>query len=293
MKIAVSMWSYFQLWRKGGFGVADFIREAKRGGADGVELLDFFYNDPDADRVDSFAPAYLEERRQPIQRALAETGLPVPIFSVANNFARLDPAVRQAEVGKIAFGVDEALLYGAGVVRVFAGDVNDEVDFEHSRQFIVEGLAEASIYAHKRGIRLALENHGTLAGRGEQVCALIADVRARAGNDGLGANPDTGNFLVVDQRSDEAIRQVAGLANMVHFKDFAVGAPDPAHAGYRSTSGRSLIGTAVGEGSVDLAACVQALKDAGFDGWLSVEYEGEEDPRTAVPRSIENARKYL
>lgn len=293
MKIAVSMWSYFQLWRKGGFGVADFIREAKRGGADGVELLDFFYNDPDADRLDAFSPEYLERRREPIRRALAETGLPVPIFSVANNFARLDPEARQKEVAKIAFGVDEALLYGASVVRVFAGDVNDEVDFAHSRQFIIEGLAEASVYAHKRGVRLALENHGTLAGRGEQVCGLIEDVRARAGNDALGANPDTGNFLVVDQRSDEAIRQVAGIAYMVHFKDFSTRTPDPAYEGLKSTSGIPLIGAAVGEGVVDLAACIQALKGAGFEGWLSVEYEGEEDPRTAVPRSIENARTYL
>ena len=58
-------------------------------------------------------------------------------------------------------------------------------------------------------------------------------------------------------------------------------------------SGVKFVGKAVGEGVVDLAACIRELKDAGFDGWLSVEYEGEEDPFTAVPRSIEAARNYL
>ena len=49
----------------------------------------------------------------------------------------------------------------------------------------------------------------------------------------------------------------------------------------------------LGEGSVDLEKCIKELKNVGFDGWLSVEYEGEEDPLTAVRRSIENARKFL
>jgi sugar phosphate isomerase/epimerase len=118
-------------------------------------------------------------------------------------------------------------------------------------------------------------------------------VRRLAGNDALGANPDTGNFLIVNQPSHEAIREVAKYAYMVHFKDFA---PEPAgHNGfaYSTIDGRRLVGTAVGEGTVDLGACIGALKDSGFDGWLSVEYEGEEDPLTAVRRSIENARKYL
>ena len=44
---------------------------------------------------------------------------------------------------------------------------------------------------------------------------------------------------------------------------------------------------------MNLDAIQAALRDAGFDGWLSVEYEGAEDPFTAIPRSIENARKYL
>lgn len=281
MKLAVSMYSYYHAVKDGRLDLPGFIREAARIGADGVELLDFFYGED-----------VLADRKAASEAMLA-TGLSCPIFSVAQNFAKPSADEREAEVQKIRFGVDEAVWYGSGVVRVFAGDVTEGITFDQARAWIVEGLAEASRYADGHGVRLALENHGKLAGRGDQIAGLVADVRALAGNDALGANPDTGNFLLVDQPSHEAIRQVAHVANMVHFKDFA---PEPAgHEGFafESLAGTRFIGTAVGEGTVDLAACLSALREAGFDGWLSVEYEGEEDPMTAVPRCIENARKFL
>jgi sugar phosphate isomerase/epimerase len=293
MKIGVSMWSYFHTWRKGGFDVPAFIREAKGAGADGVELLDFFYNEPGAERIPLFTAGQVTDKRAAIKDALAETGLPCPIFSISQNFAKHDAAERETELAKIRFGVDEALSYGAGIVRVFAGDVSDTVTFDQAREYIVDGLAKASAYASEKGVKLALENHGTLAGRGEQVCGLIEDVRSRSGNDALGANPDTGNFLIVGQASHDAIREVAKYAYMVHFKDFAPAPADWEGFSYKTVSGEPLVGKAVGEGVVDLGSCIQALQDAGFNGWLSVEYEGEEDPLTAVPRSIKNARRFL
>lgn len=280
MKIGVSMYSYYRTVQAGGMDISSFIHEAKSAGAEGVELLDFFYKD-------------VEPERERAMEALAATGLPCPIFSVAQNFAKIDPEERKAQLRKIQFGVDEALRFGSGVVRVFAGDVAPGITFEQAREWIVEGLSEASIYAFGQGVKLALENHGKLAGRGDQVRGLIKDVRDKCGNDALGANPDTGNFVLVNQPSHEAIRQVAPYANMVHFKDFKPEPPGYEGFAYEALDGSKFVGTAVGEGTVDLEACIRTLKDAMFDGWLSVEYEGEEDPLSAVPRSIENARRYL
>ena len=278
MKLGISMWSYVQAWKEGQMDIAGFIREAARLGADGVELLDFFYKDLDSDR-------------ESIQKTLAETGLPCGVFSVGNNFAKPTEAERNAELAKILFGVDEAVLYGAKVVRVFAGDVSPGIEFEQAREWIVEGLAHASKFAANKGVRLALENHGRLAGRSDQVRGIIDDVRRSAGNDALGANPDTGNFLLVGQRSDEAIRDVAGYATMVHFKDFRPAAEG--EGGYEALDGTRFVGTAIGEGDVALAACVEALKEARFDGWLNIEYEGHEDPLEGVRRSVENTRAIL
>lgn len=286
MQIAVSMYSYNAAVRDGRLDIPKFIHTAKAAGAEGVELLDFYY-------PGGTAGPEVPNARDGAKEALGVTGLPVPIFSVSNNFAKPDPADREAQVNRIRFGVDEALEYGAGVVRVFAGDVAEGLTFELVRGWIVEGLASASIYAHERGVKLALENHGKLAGRGEQVRGLIEDVRDRAGNDALGANPDTGNFLLVDQPSHEAIAEVGNLASMVHFKDFMPAPADYAEWTYDSLGGKRYLGACVGEGLVELGRCIDLLKGAGFDGWLSVEYEGIEDPMAAVPRSIENARRFL
>lgn len=293
MRLAVSMWSYFQSWKAGSLDLGGFVREAKKAGAEGVELLDFFYNEPDQPRIEEFDDSYLDVRRGKILEALEETGLPVPIFSVSNNFAKLSPEERALALRKIEFGVREAVRYGAQVVRVFAGDVSEGITYEQAYEWIVEGLAQASGFAAQNGIRLALENHGKLAGRGDQVAKIVRDVRDRAGNDALGVNPDTGNFMLVNQSSDEAIRVVAPLAYMVHFKDFVRESAGHEGFAYEALDGTRYVGMAVGEGEVDLQSCINALKDGDFEGWLSVEYEGEEDPMTAVPRSIANARRYL
>lgn len=276
MNLGVSMWCHVRSYKAGLLDVPGFVREAARIGADGVELLDFFYKDVEAER-----PAVLA--------ALEATGLPCPIFSVANNFAKLDPADRAAALDRIRFGIREARAHGAGVVRVFAGDVSEGIGFEQAREWIVEGLTEASKHAAEAGVRLALENHGKLAGRGDQVAAIVAEARDRSGTDALGANPDTGNFLLVDQDPAEAVGQVAGLANMVHFKDFEASADGV----YEALSGKRYAGTVIGEGEVPLDACVRNLRAGGFDGWFSLEYEGEGDAFEETERSLANARAVL
>lgn len=280
MKIGVSMWSYFRSWRAGELDIPGFIRAAKEAGAEGVELLDFFYKDVEADRAAALA-------------ALKETGLPCPIFSVSNNFAKTEEGAWDIALNRIKFGIDEAGHYGANVVRVFAGDLGEGITYEGAMEAIVSGLAEASKYAAEKGIKIALENHGQLAGRGDQVNEIIRSARERSGNTSLGANPDTGNFVLVNQLSHEAIKQVAPLAYMVHFKDFDFAPADWDGFAYQALDGTKYVGKAVGEGVVQLETCIQELRSAGFSGWLSVEYEGEEDPMTAVPRSIANAKKFL
>lgn len=274
------MWSYVGAYKSGRLDLAGFIHEAKRVGAEGVELLDFFYKDPDSER-------------QQVINALKESGLPCCVFSVSQNFAKPTAEERNAQLDKIKFGVDEATRLGAQVVRVFAGDASEGIAFDQARDWILEGLSAASNYAHERGIKLALENHGKLAGRSDQVRGLIDEVRHRSGNGALGANPDTGNFLLVGQSSDEAIREVAPLAYMVHFKDFA--RADANHQGhcYHAIDGTPYRGTAIGEGDVKLVDSIQALRDAGFEGWMNVEYEADEDPFEGVARSMKNARKLI
>lgn len=276
MKLGLSMWSYVAAVRRGRMDIPGFIREAKRLNVDGVELLDFFWKDREAE-----LPA--------VEAALRETGLPVGVYSVGNNFVNADEAARQAQVQVIRDGVDNAVHFGAKVVRVFAGDVTHGITLEDALGWIITGLKEAAAYAYGKNVTLALENHGKMAGRSDQVELILKAVASPA----LKANPDTGNFLLVHQASHEAVADLAARAAMVHFKDFRVAPDDYAGFAYTALDGLKFAGTAIGEGEVDLPDCITSLRQAGFDGWLNIEYEAEEDPLTGVARSVENSRSLL
>jgi len=271
------MWSYVTPWKRGQLDIPGFVHECKRLNVDGVELLDFFWKDRAAE-----TPL--------VKAALAETGLPVGVYSISNNFIKTDAAERVAQLDIIKKGVDSANEYGAKVVRVFGGDVHEAgITFESALQWLVEGLGAAAEYAAANGVTLALENHGKIAGKSSQVRAIINAVN----NPALRANPDTGNFLLVHQASHEAVDELADVAAMVHFKDFRLVPDDYEGFAYSSTEGLKFAGMAIGEGDVDLPDCVVSLKNAGFDGWLNIEYEGEEIPQHAVARSVVYTRGLL
>lgn len=278
MKLGVSMYSYVKAVKDGRMDIVSFIHEAKRIGADGVELLDFFYSD-------------VESQREKAKDALAETGLVCGVFSVANNFAKANQSERDDALQNIRFGVDEAVQFGASVVRVFAGDLvaDSGIGYDEAVGWIIEGLVESANYANQRSVYLALENHGKLAGKSSQIVEIISAVRNRCGHAALGANPDTGNFMLVGESGVDGVKGVAPLAYMVHFKDFS-----PTVGGhYIALDGTEFAGTVIGEGTVDLAACLDALRDVGFAGWVNLEYEGETDPMLGVPASMDNARRFV
>jgi len=276
MKLGLSMYSYVRAYQSGQIDIAGFIQEAKRLGVQGVELLDFFWRDPARELPE-------------VRAALQDTGLPVGVYSVANNFVQASEDARAAEVKKITDGVDYAVQLDAKVVRVFAGDIAPEFTYEQCLLWIIVGLKEAAAYAYDQGITLALENHGRLAGRSEQVETILNAVASPA----LKANPDTGNFLLVHQPSHIEVAALAPRAAMVHFKDFRVVPDNYTGFAYVGTEGLKFAGTAIGEGEVDLPDCVASLHQAGFDGWLNIEYEGEENPFSAVSRSVDYTRQLL
>lgn len=278
MNLGISMYSYVAAVRAGQLNIESFIHTAADLGAPGVELLDFFYSDWDADR-------------KVAQNALKQTGLVCGVFSVANNFAKSNPEEREQAIQTINKGVDEAVHFNTNTVRVFAGDIYEGADFTYEQAFtwIVDGLATAADYAHSKNIRLALENHGKLAGRGDQINDIIAQVRTKTGHNALGANPDTGNFLLVNQPGHEGVAEVAPNAYMMHFKDFIV---EPG-GHFKGIDGTEYAGTVIGEGTVDLGASLAALKEVNFSGWVNLEYEGEADPMTGVPASYANAKKFI
>ncbi len=276
MKLAVSMWSLVRDFQQGKLDTEGFVSRAKDLGVDGVELLDCFWKDRNSEIGG-------------VKAALRETGLPVCTWAVGNDFAHGDPVRREEALSAVQAGVEEAVNLNSQVVRVFSGNLKDGISFEQALGYIADGLGAAVRFAVVHGITLGLENHGMLAGRSDQVRAIIDRVDSPA----LGANIDTGNFLLVNQPPHEAVADLAASTVSVHLKDFKEVRGDFSGPAYTGLDGRRYAGTIIGEGEVDLRTCLQSLKDAGYQGWLSIEYEGEEEGTEAVAASIENARRIL
>ncbi len=276
MKCAISMWSLHKYYFDKTINVVDFLDYAAEIKADGVELLDVFWRD-------------IESELPQVEAKLKETGLPVACYSTGNNFANPDAEARQADIQRMRQAIDMAVRFGAPVVRVFAGDLAEGVAYEQARTWIVEGLKSVVPYAEEKGIRLALENHGLMAGKGQQVKELIQSV----GSDVLGSTFDCGNFLLVEDTPEAAIEILLPYVYHVHFKDFRPAPEDFDGPSYKGLGGTHLVGTIAGEGMVDLEVILGRLQQHGYDGWLAVEFEGLEEPREGTKESLQNLRTVL
>lgn len=280
MKLSVSMWSVVSAVRSGRMDLPGFIEFAagqQANGAQGVELLDYFWRDCDAE-----LPA--------VKQQIADAGLSIAAYSIGNDFAQPDDNGWTQQVEAVKRAVDVANRLETDVVRVFSGNAKPDMAFEQALGRIVDGLAAGAEYAQGNGVTLALENHGLMAGRSDQVRQIITAVNSP----GLRANIDTGNFLLVGQEPTEAVRELADLAALVHLKDFRLAQPSDTEHVYRGLDGTAYTGAVVGEGLVDLRTVVELLRSSGYAGWLSLEFEGGQDPLTiGVPASLQAAHRLL
>jgi sugar phosphate isomerase/epimerase len=277
MKLSISMWSVVHSVRAGQMDLSGFIDFAGRQNVAGVELLEYFWSD--------------EQAQIPrVKKQLGEVGLTLAVYSIGNDFFQPDPEKRAQQLVNLKHAVDVANALEVKLMRVFSGNHKEGYTLADGQDWIIEGLAAGAAYAQQHGVTLALENHGLMAGRSDQVRQMIETVNSPA----LRANLDTGNFLLVGQNPTEAVRELAGLVALVHLKDFRRAREDETTHVYRGLDGLGYTGAVVGQGQVNLAEIIAILRTSGYQGWLSLEYEGSQDPLTiGVPESLEAARQLL
>lgn len=279
MKISVSMYSLASTISKENWSILDFIKYAKRIGLDGVELLDFYWTNP-TDKSSEI---------ESVVKALAKTDLKVSAYDVTNNFVKRSATERAQEIDKIIEGIYVAKQLGADVVRVFCGDLSGNLTYEEGQDWIVEGLKACVDVAEKEKVYLAIENHGLLAGKSEQVKEIIGKVNSPF----VKATFDTGNFLLVHEDPKAAFDNMKCEIVHVHFKDFREKQADENVTGFTSSEGIEMIGVIPGDGEVELDYIVNGLKAINYDSWLSIEYEGFEDAQVANEEAVARLRTLL
>jgi sugar phosphate isomerase/epimerase len=132
---------------------------------------------------------------------------------------------------------------------------------------------ELADLARKHHVRIGIENHPERSA--DEVLAKIGD-----NSDVLGACVDTGWWLTQGYDPAEAVRKLGRHLFHVHLKDIRA-------AGKHDTC-------ALGDGLLDVAAVIAALRDAGYTGYLSIEHEPDDhDPTPEVARSRELVERLL
>jgi sugar phosphate isomerase/epimerase len=173
----------------------------------------------------------------------------------------------------------------------YPDDHTGEATFESALPTLIKGCQAVADYAATKGVKTMVENHGFFAQGSIKNEQIVKGVD----HDNFGALVDIGNFLCDDEDPVSATRRMAPLALHAHAKDFHVkpaDAADPGKGWLRTNAKQYLRGSIIGHGNIDIPGCLRALKEGGYSGPVSVEFEGLEDNNEALTIGLENLRRY-
>jgi len=283
MKTAVSTYSFHKLINSGEMTQFDCIAKAKEMGFDAIEFVEVIPHDGLG------AEEYAEKLRKETERL----NIAVSNFTFGADFLNGMNGDTTAEIERVKKMIDLAAVIGAKSVRHDATTGNPNYrSFDAALKTIADACREVTEYAAQKGIKTAVENHGYFCQDSERVEKLFNAVN----HPNFGLLTDMGNFLCADEDPARAFSRVAPYAIYAHAKDFILKSamePSPGRGFFCSRSGNYLRGTIVGHGVVPVKHCLTALKRAGYDGYVAIEFEGLEDTITSIETGLENLKRYI
>jgi sugar phosphate isomerase/epimerase len=169
-----------------------------------------------------------------------------------------DAGKRAALVKEIAQWVDVADLLGASHLRVFGGELPPGATAAQGKDWVVEVMKPACDYAAQKGVTLGIESHHGITSRASDIIEILH----RVDSPYAGCNLDITHFPVDPYAQIEAL---VPYATMTHIRDHF---DEPRHD------------------PIDLERVWQMFAKGGYQGFMSAEYESEEDPATGVPKLL-------
>lgn len=286
MKIGVSSYCYSQLVDKGAMQQIEVVAKSKELGFDALEFAAITV--PQGQTIEAFAHKLREEADR--------VGIPIVNYTIGANFLTA-PGGWQAEVERLKGELRVAQILGAKGMRHdatagFSSDHKGPRGFDDALGTLVQGCRAVSEVAADMGIRTMVENHGFFCQDSERVEKLANGVN----HPNFGLLVDVGNFLCVDEDPAQAVGRVAPYASHVHVKDFHVKpgtSINPGTGWFSSRAGNYLRGAIIGHGDVPVAQCLRVIKKAGYDGTISIEFEGMEEPLKGIALGRENLARFI
>ncbi len=270
IKLGISSYSYWH-FRPPKVGIEAVIDRASALGVEGVDILHR--------QMESEALPYLRH----LKRHAFRQGIDLICLSIHQDFVDPDPDVRQRHINHTVHCMQLAHEMGIPCIRLNSGRWGtirsfDDLMAARGKEPILEGYSEDdgfkwcidSIWqcmekAQEYGVILALENHWGLSRTPEGMLRIADEIDSPW----FGLMMDTGNFL---ENPYDKIEQIADRLVFVQAKTY-----------YGGGEWYSL--------DLDYPRIAEILKKANYSGYVSLEFEGKEDPNTGVAKSIEVLRK--
>ena len=284
MKVSVSSYSFMQYVWAGKMTQFEAVAKAKELGFDAIEFVEIDGGEDYALQV---------ENAKKIRAEADRVGIEINAYAVGACLCRGNAEAEAAEVERLKRQLDIAKILGAKVMRHDCYGWLEKAGVMRSFDSMLPTVAAnarlVTEYGQSLGIKTCTENHGIIAQDSDRMERLFNAV----GHDNYGLLVDMGNFICVDEDPATAVSRVAPYAIHAHIKDMLVRDEPGEFIRSATRGGRYFGGTVVGEGVIPIKRCLRILKQAGYDDFVSLEYEGMEDCISAIARGLKNIRQYL
>lgn len=284
MKIGVSSYSYQQYINKGKLDRISIIKKAADMGFETIEYTGF----------DDFETQ--EERCALAEKIKAEAkkqGLEISAYVIGAKLLQETSEQVRAEVERIKRQLDVASVLGAPNFRF---DVLAKLPLHRSFDSVLEefvpSIREIADYGQSLGIKTMIENHGYAF----QDCDRVEKTYNAVNHENFGLLIDIGNFLCADEDNVRCVSNLANLASHVHLKDMVkidYYSEESKEGCFSTRCGNYLKGVAVGAGDAKTAQCLTILRNAGYDGYVNIEYEGHEDCIKGIEKGLAFYKNYM
>ena len=272
MKLGVSTYSYWH-FKSERVPIEHVIEEAARLELDGVEILH--------QQMASEANPYLQK----LKRHAFIHGLDLYALSIHQGFVSPDEATRQKNINHTVHCIRLAHELGIPSIRLNSGRWGTVPSFtelmevegqepalpghteDEAFEWVIAAIEKCLPDAEKYGVVLGLENHWGLTCTPEGVNRIVSAIDS----EWLKVTMDCGNFL---SNPYAKLTQIADEAVLVHAKTY-----------YGGGEWYTL--------DLDYAKIGAILKNVGFRGYVSIEFEGTADARIGVPQSVAMLRNAL
>ncbi|SNY95200.1 sugar phosphate isomerase/epimerase family protein [Flagellimonas pacifica] len=258
-KLSLAQWSMHRMVREDGLDPYKFAEKAKAWGFAGLEYVSgLYYPELEKDNFSEEAmKAFVDKSNAEAEKHGMENVL--IMIDGQGDLATPDATERKKAVENHYKWVDAAAAMGCHTIRV---NLNGSNDAEEWTGASIDGLTQLATYAKPKNINITVENHGGFSSNG----VMLANVMKEVNMDNCGTLPDFGNFCMKWAEWPECDDWYDRYKGMEELMPYA-----------KAVSAKSHDFDADGnEIHSDYAKMMKIVKDAGYKGYVGVEYEGTE-----------------